>query len=108
MHIVPGLRIEPYAAGREPHLAALGRTFRRSGLFQEFTEFEPRLSVRWSPVPALTWKVGWGLYHQPPAPADLSPVFGNPTLGLESAQQLLGGVAVGTPDVFTSRRRRSV
>jgi hypothetical protein len=50
-------------------------------------------------VRALTWKVGWGLYHQPPAPADLSSVFGNPTLGLESAQHLLAGAQVGSPDV---------
>ncbi len=100
VHVVPGLRVEPYlltASRREP---AFGTT-PPLGLFQESTNVEPRLSLRWSPVPALTWKAGWGLYHQPPAPADLSAVFGDPTLGLESAEHLLGGVAVGTPDVLS-------
>jgi TonB family protein len=100
VHVMPGLRIEPYlltASRREP---AFG-TAPPVGIFQEATRIEPRLSVRWSPVPALTWKVGWGLYHQPPAPADLSAVFGDPTLGLESAEHLLAGVTVGTPDVVS-------
>jgi TonB family protein len=100
VHVVPGLRVEPYlltASRREP---AFGST-PPVGLFQESTRIEPRLSLRWSPVPALTWKAGWGIYHQPPAPADLSAVFGDPMLGLESAEPLLGGVAVGTPDVLS-------
>jgi TonB family protein len=100
VHVVPGLRVEPYlltASRREP---AFGST-PPVGLFQESTQIEPRLSLRWSPVPALTWKAGWGLYHQPPAASDLSAVFGDPTLGLESAEHLLGGVAVGTPDVLS-------
>ncbi len=100
VHVVPGLRVEPYlltASRREP---AFGTT-PPVGIFQESTQIEPRLAVRWSPVSALTWKVGWGVYHQPPAAADLSAVFGDPTLGLESAEHLLGGVTVGTPDVVS-------
>ncbi len=100
VHLVPGLRLEPYlltASRTEPPVGSTPPV----GLFQESTALEPRLSVRWSPVPALTWKAGWGIYHQPPAPEDLSSVFGNPTLGLESAEHLLGGVAVGTPDVLS-------
>jgi TonB family protein len=99
VHVAPGLRIEPYLLTASRTLPQAG-TSPPVGLFQEATALEPRVSVRWSPVPALTWKVGWGLYHQPPAPGDLSPVFGNPTLGLESAEHLLGGVSVGTPDVL--------
>ena len=99
VHVVPGLRIEPTLLSVN-HTSPAQPNVPPTGLFQEFTEIEPRLSVRWSPVPALTWKAGWGLYHQPPAPADLSPVFGNPNLPPESAQHLLGGVAVGTPDVL--------
>jgi TonB family protein len=100
VHLVPGLRIEPYlltASRREPAVGATPPV----GIFQEATRVEPRLSLRWSPVPSLTWKAGWGIYHQPPAPEDLSAVFGNPTLGLESAEHLLGGVVVGTPDVLS-------
>jgi TonB family protein len=100
IHVTPGLRVEPYlltASRREP---AFGST-PPVGLFQESTQIEPRVSLRWSPVPALTWKAGWGVYHQPPAPADLSAVFGDPTLVLESAEHLLAGVAIGTPDVLS-------
>jgi TonB family protein len=100
VHVVPGLRVEPYlltASRREPAFGSSPPV----GLFQESTEIEPRVSLRWSPVPALTWKAGWGIYHQPPAPADLSAVFADPTLGLESAEHLLGGVAVGAPDILS-------
>jgi TonB family protein len=100
VHLVPGLRIEPYLLTVNRTTPPVGDT-PPVGLFQESTVVEPRLSARWSPVPALTWKAGWGIYHQPPAPADLSSVFGNPTLGLESGEHLLGGVAVGSPDVIS-------
>ncbi len=100
LHVVPGLRLEPYlvtASAREPPAG----TAPPVGLFHESTELEPRLSIRWTPVHGLTWKAGWGVYHQAPDAADLSAVFGNPTLGLETAQHLLAGVAVGTPDVVS-------
>ena len=100
VHVVPGVRIDPYLLTASRKVPAVGTT-PPVGLFAQSTEVEPRLSVRWSPVPALTWKVGWGLYHQPPASADLSAVFGNPTLGLESAEHLLAGVVVGSPDVVS-------
>ena len=100
LHVVPGVRVEPYLLTVSAKLPPQG-TAPPVGLFHESTEIEPRLSVRWTPLPGLTWKAGWGLYHQPPAPADLSAVFGDPALGLESAQHLLGGVAVGTPDVLS-------
>jgi len=99
VHVVPSIRIEPFflaASRKEPAIGSSPPV----GLFQEFTEVEPRLSARWSPVRLLTWKAGWGVYHQPPQPADLSSVFGNPTLGLESAQHLLGGAQVGTADTL--------
>jgi TonB family protein len=100
VHLVPGLRIEPYLQTASRTAPPVGTT-PPVGLFEESTEVEPRLAGRWSPVRGLTWKVGWGLYHQPPAPADLSSVFGNPTLGIESAQHLLWGVEAGSPDVVS-------
>jgi hypothetical protein len=100
IHLVPGFRIEPYLQTASRTAPATGTT-PPVGLFQESTEVEPRLSAHWSPVRALTWKIGWGLYHQPPAPADLSSVFGNPTLGIESAQHFLWGVEVGSPETLS-------
>jgi TonB family protein len=100
VHVVPGVRVDPYLLTVSSRTPTVGDN-PPVGLFSESTRIEPRLSVRWSPAPALTWKAAWGLYHQPPAPADLSAVFGNPTLGLESAEHLLGGVAAGTPETVS-------
>ncbi len=100
LHVVPGVRIDPYLLTASRQFPAYGSTPAR-GLFAESTELEPRLAVHFSPVRALTWKFGCGQYHEPPAPSDLSAVFGNPTLGPESAEHLLGGVAFGTPDVLS-------
>lgn len=100
LHLVPGVRVEPSLISVNRRTPPVGTT-PPVGLFHESTPVEPRLSLRWSPVPHLTWKAGWGLYHEPPAPADLSSVFGNPTLGLESAQHLLGGVEAGSPEVVS-------
>jgi TonB family protein len=100
VHVVPGVRVDPYLLTTNRKVPAFGST-PPLGLFSESTEVEPRLSVHWSPVPALTWKAGWGIYHQPPAASDLSSVFGNPTLGLESAEHLLGGVTVGSLDTVS-------
>jgi TonB family protein len=100
VHLLPGARVEPYLQTASRTAPAIGTT-PAVGLFEQALEVEPRLSARWSPVKWLTWKAGWGIYHQPPAPADLSSVFGNPTLAIESAQHLLWGVELGTPDTVS-------
>jgi TonB family protein len=99
-HVLPSVRIDPYILTVSRRTPKVGDT-PAVGSFQESTQVEPRIAVRWSPVPWLTWKAGWGIYHQPPAAADVFPVFGNPALGLAGAQHLLGGVAVGSPDSVT-------
>jgi TonB family protein len=96
VHVLPSVRVEPYLLTVSRRTPEVGDT-PAVGSFQESTQVEPRLAVRWSPVPWLTWKAGWGIYHQPPVATDVFPVFGNPMLGLEGAQHLLGGVAVGSP-----------
>jgi TonB family protein len=54
---------------------------------------EPRLTTTWRPSPAWALKAALGLHAQPPDPADLSPVFGNPRLGPAGAlHTVLGGV----------------
>jgi TonB family protein len=98
VHVVPGIRIDPYLLSSSRAEPPVGNS-PPIGVFQERAPLEPRLSLRVSPVRWLTWKAAWGLYHEPPAPADLSSVFGNPTLGLETARHLLGGAEVGTPDI---------
>lgn len=53
---------------------------------------DPRLQVRYQPLPVLTLFATGGLYHQAPEPQDLSAVFGNPTLGASRA----ASASVGT------------
>jgi TonB family protein len=48
-------------------------------------EIEPRVSARLRIGSRLSLLGAAGLYSQPPDPADLSAVFGNPALGLENA-----------------------
>ncbi len=98
LHVVPGLRVEPYVTYVSRTEPLVGTT-PAIGLFEEYSMAEPRLSLRWSPVSWISCKAAWGLYHQPPLPADLSPVFGNPSLGLETAEHLVGGVAVGKEEI---------
>jgi outer membrane receptor for Fe3+-dicitrate len=51
----------------------------------------PRLSVDYRPTHRLTFIVGGGVYGQPPQPEDMSPVFGNPSIGLSTAVHASGG-----------------
>jgi TonB family protein len=100
VHLTPGMRVEPYFLSVNRITPAVG-TNPPVGKDQEQLALEPRLSGNYSPVKLVTAKAAWGLYHQPPAPADLSSVFGNPLLGLESGQHALAGVVVGTPDIVS-------
>jgi TonB family protein len=53
----------------------------------------PRLSLAYRATKRMTLTAGAGIYGQPPQPEDLSPVFGNPRIGLSSAAHVTGGVA---------------
>lgn len=54
----------------------------------------PRVQVAWRPVPRLTLTSGAGVYGQPPDPADMSPVFGNPSIAGSYAVHLTGGFSL--------------
>jgi hypothetical protein len=58
---------------------------------------DPRVSLRVQPIPALSFKLSAGLYHQAPLPRDLSGDFGNPDLDLEHTTQLVAGVVFDVP-----------
>lgn len=55
---------------------------------------EPRLRLRYRPHHRVELVTAAGLYHQPPDPADLSAVFGNPTLALTRAVHASAGTSV--------------
>jgi hypothetical protein len=65
-------------------------------------EFEPRLAARLRMGARATLFGAVGLYSQPPAPADLSAVFGTPTLGPESATHVSLGESLDVTESLTS------
>ena len=55
---------------------------------------DPRLAVTLQAHARVLLRAAVGLYHQAPAPEELSPVFGNPTLGLARALHATLGVTL--------------
>jgi TonB family protein len=51
----------------------------------------PRLNLSWQIFRRLTLTGGAGVYGQPPDPEDMSPVFGNPSIGLSRALHVMAG-----------------
>ncbi len=92
LHIVPGLRLDPYFVSvnrRVPADADVGDI----GAYSSNIAVEPRLSTRIALSKRATIKAAYGEYRQPPLPEDLSAVFGNPLLGASSARHVLFGGA---------------
>ena len=54
----------------------------------------PRLQIAWRPTPKLALTSGAGVYGQPPDPADMSPVFGNPSIVGSYAVHVTGGFSL--------------
>ncbi|HEY2404682.1 MAG TPA: TonB-dependent receptor, partial [Polyangiaceae bacterium] len=97
LHIVPGLRVEPYLTNASRQTPAVGDS-QPIGLTSEDTAVEPRLAINYQLVPRLGFKAAYGKYHQSPQASDLSSVFGNPTLGIERATHYLGGTTFKLTD----------
>ncbi len=109
LSLVPGLRFEPVLIEGSPSLPAGGTTPPRG--YASFSLPEnpvdqlssnryvgalrylpnPRIAAAFRATRKLTLTAGAGIYGQPPDPQDMSPVFGNPTVGLERAAHLSGG-----------------
>jgi hypothetical protein len=78
--VSPGLRVDTFlmtSSRKTPRIASTPPI----GLSQLEAAVEPRISVRLQVTERLSLLGAAGLYSQPPDPADLSAVFGNPTLG---------------------------
>jgi TonB family protein len=101
--LTPGFRFEPTVIDgslRLPHTyAAPDVGYRRMDLprnpdFGPLTWMpNPRLSLAYRATRKLTFTAGGGIYGQPPAVEDLSPVFGNPNLHSSSAIHASGGAS---------------
>lgn len=101
LHVVPGARIEPYLTSVNRSVPVTGDN-PAVGLFTQDTVLEPRISLRYTPVPRITVKGAFGIYHQSPQAEDLSAVFGNPKLGLSSAKHTLLGANVKLTSTLTA------
>ena len=101
LHVVPGLRVEPFLTGGSRRTPVKGET-PSIGFTRSETAVDPRLSVRLAASDRVSLKAAWGLYHQSPDPADLSAVFGNPLLGISRAEHLLGGASVKLADTLSA------
>ncbi len=91
VHVVPGARLDAFLVSGDKQFPSKDGTEQRGYLRNE-TIAEPRLAARWQATERLMVKAAYGQYHQAPEPEDLSPVFGNPTLGFAKASHYLGGV----------------
>jgi TonB family protein len=90
LHVIPGARFEPFVSGTNKILPPVGEN-PNVGTIREDTVLEPRLAVRYAFTPRITAKAAFGVYHQSPQPEDLSSQFGNPTLGISTAEHFLAG-----------------
>lgn len=90
--LTPGLRLGAYILDVSRLTPRVGATL-PIGARRFAWAAEPRLQVSLKPRARFTVSVAAGLYHQPPAPEDLSAVFGNPQLGLARAVHVTAGAA---------------
>lgn len=84
LSVTPALRLDGFLLQASRQTPRIGDT-PPVGLAQMQGEVEPRISARVKVTPSLAILGAAGVYSQPPDPADLSAVFGNPTLGPENA-----------------------
>lgn len=99
VHVTPGLRVEPYWISVNRRVPAEPGIPDKGGQ-QADVAVQPRLALRYSPEPRVTFKAAVGVYDQPPLPDDLSAVFGNPRLGLSHGTHVLGGASYQLFDSF--------
>jgi hypothetical protein len=93
LHMTPGVRFEPFVTSGSRQTPQVGDT-PAIGYLREDTAVEPRLASRFRVSDGVSVKAALGVYHQSPAPEDLSAVFGNPTLAPASGRHALAGVRV--------------
>jgi TonB family protein len=112
LSLVPGLRFEPVLIEGSPALPTGGPTppngyasfslpenpidelpndkFTRAVKALRYLP-NPRIAAAFRATKKLTLTAGAGIYGQPPDPQDMSPVFGNPTIGVSRAAHLSAG-----------------
>lgn len=99
--LTPGLRFDGYLLEASRSTPRVGQTpaIGRSTLQ---AELEPRVSARLRLSQRVAVLAAAGLYSQPPAPQDLSAVFGTPTLGPETATHASLGESINVTDSLSA------
>ncbi len=97
---VPGVRVDAVLLEGN-HLSPPSPTSPVPGFSRLDWAVEPRLRVAWRAHHRVTVAAAAGLYHQPPDPADLSAVFGHPSLGLQRAWHLTASLSVTATDFLS-------
>lgn len=100
VHLLPGLRFEPYLIAASRRTPVVGET-PSVGSFKPAIVLEPRLAATAEIGPRLRVKLGYGMYHQPPQAEDLSAVFGNPRLSTSAAHHFLAGTSARITDTIS-------
>lgn len=100
LRIIPGLRLDPYmrsVSRRTPPEAAVPAV----GAYRHDFAAEPRLSILGRPLQRWELRASVGLYHQRPAPEDLSAAFGTPNLPTSRAVHVVAGTMVSITDTLS-------
>jgi hypothetical protein len=84
--ISPGLRGDAFPTDGNRSLPPIGGTPVVGYAHLAWT-LDPRLAIAYDVSPTLSLTAAGGLYHQPADPADLSAVFGAPSLGPQRSEQ---------------------
>ena len=92
LSVSPGLRFDGYLLQTSRQTPRVG-DIPSVGFEQLEGKLEPRISARVRVTSRLSFLGAAGVYSQPPDPADLSAVFGNPKLGPETADHASLGEA---------------
>jgi len=101
LELTPGLRVDGYLTEPSRLTPRVG-TIPPVGSSQLQGEVEPRIAARVRVTQRLSLLAAAGVYTQPPDPADLSAVFGTPTLGPEKADHASAGESLRMTDTLSA------
>jgi hypothetical protein len=99
--VSPGLRVDGFLMTTSRQTPRIGST-PSIGLSRLDAAVEPRISLQLRINERLSLLGAAGLYSQPPDPADLSAVFGNPTLGPALGQHATVGEALRVTETLSA------
>jgi hypothetical protein len=100
--VTPGLRLDALVLESTRAVPVVGDA-PEIGQSRTLISMDPRLAVRMEASSRLALSSSLGLYHQPPAPEDLSPIFGTPGLTASRAIHLTASVEAKVSPTTTVR-----